>query len=119
MQAGSGKGILDGLRARLAGGQIVDVAGYRVPPALATGIDQARLEPPKRPGNVVWLEISGRADAGLLPASATAIARWREAGHHVRASIAHGTPFWHSVEFEESPSLISATLASMTDLVTE
>jgi exosortase A-associated hydrolase 2 len=117
MQAGSGKGILDGLRARLASGQVVDVAGYRVAPALAAGIERAKLEPPQMPGRVAWLEISGRADAPLLPASATAVARWRDAGHQVRTSVAHGTPFWHSVEFEESPALISATLASMADLV--
>jgi uncharacterized protein len=117
MQVGSGKGILDGLRARLASGQVIDVAGYRVAPALAAGIERAKLEPPQMPGQVVWLEISGRADAPLLPASATTVARWREAGHQVRASVALGTPFWHSVEFEESPALISATLASMADLV--
>ena len=117
IQAGSGKGVLDGLRATLANGEAVDVAGYRLAASLATGLEQATLEPTPHAGHVTWLEVSGQVDATLLPASASAVERWRKAGHQVESRVAHGPPFWHSVEVEEAPALIEATIASMTAAV--
>ena len=117
LQSTSGKGVLDALRARLAAGNAVDVAGYRVAAPMATAIERATLEPTQHVGKVAWLEVSRRAGSELLPASATSVDRWRSAGHCVDTRVVQGPPFWHSVEVEEAPALIDATLAAMTEAV--
>lgn len=114
MQAASGKGVLDALRAQLAAGSAIYVAGYRVAASMAHAIERATLEPALHVGKLTWLEVSARAAAELLPASAKSVARWRTAGHRVDASVVQGPPFWHSVEIEEAPELIAASLAAVT-----
>lgn len=114
LQSTSGKGVLDALRAQLAAGNAVHVAGYRVAASMAAAIERATLKPPRHAGKVTWLEVSGRTAAELLPASASAVDRWRNAGCEVDTRVVQGPPFWHSVEIEEAPALIDATLAAMT-----
>lgn len=113
MQATSGKGVLDALRAQFAAGNAVDVAGYRVAASMANAIERATLEPTRHVGKLTWLEVSSRAATELLPASAKSVDRWRAAGHRVDTSVVQGSPFWHSVEIEEVPELIAATVAAM------
>jgi uncharacterized protein len=117
MQATSGKGVLDALRAKLAAGNAIDIAGYRVAASMANAIERATLEPARHVGKLTWLEVSARAAAELLPASAKSVDRWRSAGHRVDASVVQGPSFWHSVEIEEAPELIAATLAAVTTAV--
>lgn len=105
------------LRARLAGGEGVEIAGYRLSAALAQGLDDASLVPPPAGRRVVWLEVSLRQDGGLLPASAVLVQRWQQAGCSVAAQVVSGPGFWQTVEIEEAPALIDATLAALTDTV--
>lgn len=114
MQATSGKGVLDALRAQLAAGNAIDIAGYRLAASMANAIERATLEPARHVGKLTWLEVSARAAAELLPASAKSVDRWRTAGHRVDTGVVQGPPFWHSVEIEEAPELIAATLAAVT-----
>jgi len=113
IQGGPGKGVVDALRARIAAGETIEVAGYLLSADLATGIETAILEPPSNASRIVWLEVSGRADATLLPMSAAKIGRWSAADFHVDAAVVHGPAFWNSVEIEEAPALIDATLEAM------
>jgi exosortase A-associated hydrolase 2 len=46
IQGGPGKGVVDALRARIAAGETIEVAGYCLSAPLATGIATATLEPP-------------------------------------------------------------------------
>ncbi|MDP1693701.1 MAG: hydrolase 2, exosortase A system-associated [Burkholderiaceae bacterium] len=112
MQGASAKALMESLRSQLMAGEAVEVAGYRLSPALAAGLERASLLPPVTPARVTWLEVSTRDAAALLPASATAIGRWQQAGCHVHAAVAQGPSFWQTTEIEEAPALIDATLAA-------
>ena len=118
MLGGQAKGAMDTLRAQLAAGEPVEVAGYRLAPALARGLESAALEAGPAIGQVAWLELSTRADAALLPASAATLQRWQQAGRAVTAQVVQGPAFWQTTEIEEAPALIDATLAAVAEAVT-
>jgi exosortase A-associated hydrolase 2 len=117
MQGGGAQGLMESLRAQLVAGQVVEVAGYRVGPSLAAGLEAAALTPATATAHVAWLELSTRESATLLPASVTAAERWRQAGHRVATRVVLGTAFWQTTEIEESAGLIDATLGAMSETV--
>ncbi len=109
-----GKGITEALQADLAQGRFVDVAGYRVGPALAQGLAAATLVQPAPAAlgsRLLWLELSSRVPATLLPASVPALAKWQAAGYAVTSAVVAGPPFWQTVEIEDAPALVQATVA--------
>jgi uncharacterized protein len=110
---GQAKGITEALQAELVQGRFVDVAGYRVGPALAQGLAAATLLQaiPATGSRLVWLELTSRMPGALLPASATALAKWQAAGWQVTSAALAGPPFWQTVEIEEAPALVLATVA--------
>jgi uncharacterized protein len=109
MLEGQAGGATDTLRARLARGEPVEIAGYSLNPALANGLDHATLSPAAH-GRSAWIEVSTRDDPGLLPATAAAIERWKAGDRTVLARVVQGPPFWNTTEIEEAPALIAATL---------
>lgn len=113
MRLDGSKGTMDALRATLTAGRAVNVAGYEVHPSLAIGLEQATLDAPYEAGHVVWLEVSNRSDATLLPASTQRVEAWRSAGQTVTTAIARGPAFWQTQEIEDAPALIAATVATM------
>ena len=112
MQQGASKGVTEGLHAELAQGRAVEVAGYRITPALALGMAASGLQrpPPSTGANVVWLEVTSRVPAALLPASASVLANWQAAGYQVSSQAVAGPPFWQTVEIEDAPELVTATV---------
>jgi exosortase A-associated hydrolase 2 len=115
---GRGKGVVDGLRQKLAAGITVEVGGYRVHPALAAGLEQAQLPVPPRLDRLVWLEVSAVAAPSapgppLTPASVSASAAWRLAATRFEVRLVPGPPFWQTAEIEIAPALIEATLAAL------
>jgi exosortase A-associated hydrolase 2 len=100
---------------QLRAGSTIEVAGYTLAPALASGLDAAKLEPVRAAMPVVWLEVGGSdpATAVLSPASARAIEGWRSAGHAVDAQAVAGPAFWQTQEIEECPSLVAATVTAL------
>jgi exosortase A-associated hydrolase 2 len=115
MQSGPNRVTTDSLRQQLARGESVEVAGYRLAPDLAHGLDGARLSPPDgaSPARVHWLECSLRDPTQVLPASAAVIDAWTTAGHNVQTCVVNGQAFWQTVEVEEAPALIAATTAAI------
>jgi uncharacterized protein len=114
-----GKGITEALQADLAQGRFVDVAGYRVGPALAQGLAAATLAQPVPAvgaSRLAWLELSSRVPAALLPASVPALAKWQAAGYDVTSAVVTGPPFWQTVEIEDAPALVQATVALVSGL---
>lgn len=103
----------DDARAELAAGRIVAVGGYRLSPALALDLEAALLAPVPHLARAVWLETSTRPDATLLPATQKALRDWRTAGAGIDASVVIGPAFWQTVEVEEAPALLAATLAAL------
>lgn len=114
LQSGKGTGVTQALRAELAQGQTIELAGYRLSRGLALGLEGADLLPPAAPATCLWLETTTRDPAALLPASHGAINRWQAAGHTVLAQACTGPAFWQTQEIEDAPALLGATLHAMT-----
>lgn len=113
MMSGEGKGVMESMKAQLAAGQPVEVAGYRLSAGLAKGLESAELQPPSRPGHLHWLEVSSRTDATLAPLSIKRIEQWQASGFTVDSKTLPGPSFWQTTEIEETPALLEATLAAL------
>lgn len=113
MAGGASKGLMDAMKTELAAGGTVDIAGYRLGAALASGLEAARLSPSGASGRVEWLEVSTREDATLTPVSEQAIKTWQDAGWAVRAQIVPGPGFWATSEIELAPALITRTVEAL------
>ena len=113
---GQAKGVMQALRDQLANGSAVEIAGYQIAPALASGLEQATLAPPalKHPTQrVEWFEVSTRADAAFGPISNQTIAQWQQAGYAVASHIVPGPAFWQTTEIEDAPVLVRATTVAL------
>ncbi len=108
---GGESAVRDSARQRLARGEPVDIAGYTVAPALASGLEAAQLQPARNGARTVWIELSTRPDAEPLPASKTVLADWRARGCRVDAMVVNGPSFWQTTEIEDAPALIDASLS--------
>lgn len=107
------KGVTEQLRRQLAEGGTIEVAGYRLSPALTNGLEAAELQLPPNAGRVEWIEISPRADATLALPSSKRLTQWQGAGLAVRSQVVSGPSFWQTSEIEEAPALIKATLDAL------
>jgi len=117
LASGRAKGITEQLRNQLAAGEPVEIAGYRVLPALAEGLEAAELVlPASGGGQVIWLEISLRDEATLAPVSLNRIEHWQATGCVVHAKVVRGPAFWQTSEIEDAPELIAATQAALGSL---
>jgi exosortase A-associated hydrolase 1/exosortase A-associated hydrolase 2 len=101
----------DTLRAQLRAGESLEVAGYRLAPALALAIDALDGSKIVPPCPVHWCELTAAPDRPLPPASARVAAAWREQGSKVDVHLAQGPQFWATPEIEEAPSLADTTAA--------
>lgn len=113
MLGGQGKSGLALVKQTLAAGGAVDVAGYRLPAAVARGLEQSSIEASTRPGCIVWMEVASRAGATLPPAAERLLAACRAAGHPVHGAVVSGPAFWQTTEIHEVPALLDASLAAM------
>jgi exosortase A-associated hydrolase 2 len=96
------------LRAQLAAGETLEIAGYELAPELAFAIerlDLAGLAPKNVPAQ--WFEVNaeGKPSAALRRAGQA----WSAAGAEVELRPVRGEPFWSSVEIGECAELIAAT----------
>ncbi len=87
------------LRQQLAEGKNIEIAGYEIPPQLATAIEAANLKTLAPPAGtpVFWLEQRG-VDASLPPASQKLHSAWAEAGVHPTVALYDGPAFWQVYE---------------------
>lgn len=98
------------LRARLAGGEPLEVAGYSLAPELVAAIDRQKLAPLARPGNRIhWLEVVSEAGRELTPVAARIVEAWRAVGAEVDVACVPGESFWTTQEITECPALVAAT----------
>ena len=105
-------------RADLAAGRSVEVAGYRLTPALADAIEAARLGAresvaERRPPRVRWFEVSSQAAATMSPVASRVADRWRASGRDVEVRTVVGNAFWQTIEIERCQALVDATVASL------
>ncbi|RZJ12913.1 MAG: hydrolase 2, exosortase A system-associated [Rubrivivax sp.] len=113
MASGASKGLMEQMKAELSAGRPVEIAGYSLGPALASGLEAARLVPAGMPGRIEWLELSTREDATFAPISDQAIKDWQAAGWSVRGQVVHGPTFWATSEIEIAPALIERTVEAL------
>ncbi len=113
MAGGASKGLMEQLKAELAAGRPVEIAGYALSAALASGLEAAKLAPMGQAGRVEWLELSTREDATLTPVSGQAIKSWQDAGWAVQPRLVQGPSFWATTEIELAPALIAATVEAL------
>jgi len=102
------------LRATLARGLPLDIAGYDLHPRLAAEIDAlslADLVPAVK--RVHYLEVTATPEPGLSPDSQRALQAWRSKGLDVRAAAVGGEPFWSTIEVTECEALLAATEGSL------
>jgi exosortase A-associated hydrolase 2 len=105
-----------GLRARLAAGDVVEVAGYEIAPEFAQSFDRLRLTDVAPAGSTIdWVEIVQHPTQALPPASARIVERWRASGCRVEEHTVVGDPFWTTVEITDCPALIERTTRIVTD----
>ncbi len=105
------RGVLTRLRAELAAGRAVEVAGYRLSPALCAGLEAASLRlAPGSSGPLAVLEVAAAAGAGLSPAIARLQQAWRNDRVAVDSAVVAGSPFWMTQEIETVPALIERSV---------
>jgi uncharacterized protein len=107
---GQAAGAVSAVRAELAAGRSVEIAGYALAPALARGLEAATLAPPPKATHTVWLESHTRMPAEPLPVTVAGADRWRAAGHSVALRTVNGPAFWQTQETELAPELLQATV---------
>jgi exosortase A-associated hydrolase 2 len=113
MLAAGNKGLMEQMRRELAENITLDIAGYRLAPALAQGLEQAQLIPPRGQGRMVLFELSGRDDALLSPVQQKLLEQWNAAAYHCQAQLVSGPSFWQTTEIEDAPALIAATVDAL------
>jgi len=96
---------------RLAGGETLEVAGYKIAPALAQAIDRLNLADfvPPPESKVHWFEVTTGDDKELMPPSRKAVSRWCESAVDVATSVVSSEQFWATQEIATAPPLIDAT----------
>lgn len=105
----------EGLREALIAGTPLEIAGYTLAPAVAAGLDAARLSLDEVAATVpvVWIELSAGATHELAPASRAEVERRRNAQRPIDARAVGGPSFWQTQEIEECPELVRQTLAAV------
>jgi exosortase A-associated hydrolase 2 len=107
---GAATGALGELRAQLAQGRTLEIAGYALHPDLAAAIERAQLAP-LRPAvkRVDWIEVGAEAAPSVRAGSQRVVERWRANGLDVRAVSVAGEAFWSTIEITECAALLEAT----------
>ncbi len=107
---GKPKASIEDLREALGRGESIEIAGYRLGAALAAGLEQASLSPPKGvTGRLEYLELSSRPELALSNSGSFMLDEWRRAGFATRARVVAGPAFWQTSEMEQAPALLHAT----------
>ncbi|MGB0721676.1 MAG: hydrolase 2, exosortase A system-associated [Gammaproteobacteria bacterium] len=110
MATGAGKGgeSLKDLKAALANGQTLEIAGYGLHPEMAAALDEARLSTPSGTP-VLWFELPAQPTDEMPPARQRPMDELREAGVPLEVRQLICDPFWSTVEIAHCPDLVAAT----------
>jgi hypothetical protein len=112
--ADGGKGVVARLKAALAAGKEIEVAGYRLAPLLANPLALAEAKPLIGvASNLIWLDVSSREKPEISLSTTAQLDNWRNAGHQVEHQTVSGPGFWQSTEIELAPALFDATLTAL------
>jgi exosortase A-associated hydrolase 2 len=101
------------LRERLRAGTTLEIAGYRLSPGVAEGLENATLDLARFEGRVVWCEVAAGESPALGPGARVKIDQWRDAGVKLETVAVNGPNFWQTVEISECPQLVEATVRAL------
>ena len=113
MQQGATKGLTEALHKDLAAGRPVEVAGYLLGAGLAQGLAASSLLPAPAGARVCWFEVTTREPAQLLPSTQPVLDAWQAAGFQVQSAAVSGPPFWQTLEIEDAPELVDASVRAL------
>lgn len=103
----------NGLRAELANGNPVEIAGYELAPALVNVIENINVDNLHvKQCPVHWFEIVPESRASLPPSALGVIDSWKNNGVDLTLHLVHGVSFWSTQEVTDNRELLS----KMTDL---
>jgi exosortase A-associated hydrolase 2 len=108
-----GRSGTNALRARLANGEALEIAGYVLSPLLADGLERAELSLAGQHAHVLCVEVSSESNLELAPATAARLAEASSRGVPVHTAAVRGPLFWHTVEIAECPALIDTTVEAL------
>jgi exosortase A-associated hydrolase 2 len=98
------------LRAALAAGETLDIAGYEIAPALAAAIDQLDVsEVMATKSTIHWIEIVADASRGVTPATVRVTNAWKQNGIDLYVRQVPGASFWSTQEIVECPEVVALT----------
>jgi exosortase A-associated hydrolase 2 len=105
------------LRARLRGGDTLEISGYELTPTLADHLETIRLrdEFGAHLGDVHWIEVVRDADSGFPAAAMKLIEDARGQGVMIEPHTVPGEPFWSSVEIVRNERLVSQSVALLSE----
>lgn len=111
LDGGGDKETAGALRTAIAETGSIEVAGYEVTEALATGMEGANLSAAAPPPSMAvdWIELTTSDKPALTPGAARVIEAWQDAGANVTAHVVEGEPFWNIQEQTLAPELIQHT----------
>ena len=101
------------LRATLASGEALEIAGYMLEPALAAEIDALDAAALIPPCPVDWFDIVPAAERALSAPAQRVSAAWHQRGAAVTMHKVASAPFWSTQEIVECEGLIAATCAAL------
>lgn len=100
---GSGAGTA-ALRRRLAAGEALDIAGYRLAPQLAAVLDRIHADALPPPCPTSWIDIaSAGSDRVCVPAA------WKQSGLAIRNRAVTGPAFWDGKADTDCTALVMAS----------
>ncbi len=99
------------LRQRLAEGETLEIAGYRLSAELASGLESLVLAgmPPTTAARVDWIEVAPQPERPLMPASQRVIDAWAHHGVAVDGAVVACDPFWATQEIAPCAAIVDAT----------
>lgn len=110
---------MERMRGQLAQGQAVEIAGYRLSPGLADGLEKAELSPAEQTTRIEWVELSAKREesveamASMSPLISTRLEKWQTAGLRERDRVAYGPSCWQTAETTECPALLEANIQAI------
>lgn len=116
LSEGSAKTGVRELRAQLASGTPLEIAGYTLAPQLTASMDGLSLSDMVPQGKRVhWLEVVAEPGREMSPATRRVADAWVLGGAQLGIQCVSGQPFWSTVETTVCPALIAVTTKILTE----
>ncbi|MFZ6751080.1 hydrolase 2, exosortase A system-associated [Undibacterium sp. Ren11W] len=99
------------IRNALLAGEVIEIAGYELPPHLAAAIDSQKISDYlPLDYRLDWMEIQSTASVDISPLKKQVIDAWAQKGVNNKTTLITGVEFWETQEIENNPELIASTL---------